>query len=325
MEYRKLISFGKSSFVVSMPKTWVDKNKLKKGDILHLEENEAGLIVMPKPRESLNEEKEIIINVDGKEIKQIQRELIPAYINNYKTIILSGKEMKHKAKEIEPLIKDLIALEIMEQNSSKIMAKDFLNMDDISIHNLIRKMDIITRAMIEDCETMFQEDVYENISHRDKDVNRLSYLIFRAVNYGLDNQTYMIKQFKLNSKDLLRYHLLAFQIEVIADEARRFARHVRRTKLTKEKQKMFIGLLNRSKQNYLDTMKAFYTNNSLSAHSIAGRKNGLIEDCREFYQQNKTKDGVNDSITRLKRLIVTTHKIGRLVYDKPLLKDINKF
>ena len=317
MEYRKLISFGKSSFVVSMPKAWVDKHKLKKGDILHLEENETSLIVMPKQMERIAEEKEIIINVDGKKIKQIQRELIPAYVNNYKTIILSGKEIKNKAKEIEPLIKDLIALEIMEQNASKITAKDFLNMNDISINNLVRKMDVITRAMIEDCETIFQEDVYENINHRDKDVNRLSYLIFRAVNYGLENQTYMIKQFKLNSKDLLRYHLLAFQIEVIADEARRFARHVRKTKLTKEKQKSLLGLLNRAKQNYLETMKAFYTNNSLLAHSLANLKKGLIEDCSNFYLQNKNKEGVNDSITRLKRLIVTVHKVGRLVYDKP--------
>ena len=32
MGYRKLIGFGDSSFVVSLPKDWVNKHGLKKGD-----------------------------------------------------------------------------------------------------------------------------------------------------------------------------------------------------------------------------------------------------------------------------------------------------
>ena len=40
MEFRKLISFGKTSFVMSLPKGWVVKNKLKKGDLIALEERE---------------------------------------------------------------------------------------------------------------------------------------------------------------------------------------------------------------------------------------------------------------------------------------------
>ena len=32
MEYRKIIEFGKSSYVVSLPKPWLNAKKLKKGD-----------------------------------------------------------------------------------------------------------------------------------------------------------------------------------------------------------------------------------------------------------------------------------------------------
>ena len=45
MEYRKLISFGKSSYVVSLPKSWVVQNKLKKGDLLYFDEKEKDLIL----------------------------------------------------------------------------------------------------------------------------------------------------------------------------------------------------------------------------------------------------------------------------------------
>ncbi|MBS3139253.1 phosphate uptake regulator PhoU, partial [Candidatus Woesearchaeota archaeon] len=177
MEYRKLISFGKSSFVISLPKTWVNGNKLKKGDTVFLDERNADLLLSPKEVNLEEEQKEITIEVDGKPVRRIQREIITAYVMHYKTIILVGNEIKDKAKDLQEFIQNLVALEIMEQTSRKIVAKDFLNMNDLSTDNIIRKMDIVTRAMLEDCKNMFTDDVYENINHRDNDVNRLRFLM----------------------------------------------------------------------------------------------------------------------------------------------------
>ena len=61
MEYRKLISFGKSSFVVSIPKPWINKQNLKKGDVLYFEETEENLILSAKEKET-DEEKKTTIN-----------------------------------------------------------------------------------------------------------------------------------------------------------------------------------------------------------------------------------------------------------------------
>ena len=52
MEYRKLISFGKSSFVVSLPKSWIKQNKLKKGDLIHFEDEGNNLVIKKKEEES---------------------------------------------------------------------------------------------------------------------------------------------------------------------------------------------------------------------------------------------------------------------------------
>jgi len=315
MEYRKLISFGKSSFVVSLPKSWITKQKLNKGDTIYFEEKEDNLLLTTQEKRLVPEEKEITILVDGKNISQIQRELIPAYINNFKTIILSGKEIKDKAKEIEPVIQNLIALEIMEQTANKIVARDFLDMENISINNLIRKMDVIVRAMFEDSLNMFREDTYENINHRDKDVNRLSYLIFRVINYGLKNQAFMNKKFKLTALDLMRYYLLVFHIEAIADEVRRTARYMKLVKLSKNKQNEFVRLFLQARDNYLETLKAFYTHNIELAHSIAERKKKLMDHCENFYIKNQNTVWVAYLVDRLKRMVNTIHKLGRIVYE----------
>jgi len=314
MEYRKLISFGKSSFVVSIPKPWINKQKLKKGDILYFVENDTNLILSPQEKE-IEEEKEISIKVDGKSIGQIQRELIPAYINNCKTIKLSGKEVKDKAEKIERIIQNLIALEIMEQTSDRIVAKDFLNFRDISVNNLIRKMDIITRAMLEDCINMFKEDTYENINHRDKDVNRISYLVYRIINYSLENQSKMIKLTKLTPKEMVGHHLLTYHIEAIADDVRRIARYMHEVKLSKEKQKEFVDYLNRAKSNYLETMKSFYNKDILLAHEVAERKKELINDIDKFYVNNRKIDWTGYLTNHFKRLVANIHKMGRVVYE----------
>lgn len=312
MEYRKLISFGKSSYVVTLPKSWVQQHKLKSGDLVYFDETTEGLTLSPRP-ENPDEETEITITVDGKTKSQIQREIIPAYINNYKTIIFSGKELKSKAAEIEPVIQNLMALEIMEQTSDKIVARDFLNMKDLSIPNLLRKMDVIVRSMLSDVMQVFQEKGYDSLTHRDKDVNRLSYLIYRAVQYGLCNQSFTAKQFKLTSQDLLRYYVLVMHIEVIGDETRRLARYMEQITLTKSKQQQFTSLIARAHESYNETMKALYTNNVALAHAVGEKKNALVKECEEFYLQNRNTTWIAYMVDRLKRMISTVHKIGRIV------------
>ena len=51
MEYRKLIRFGKSSLVISLPKGWTEKNKLGKGSLVYLDVNSEGLVVSPTEKD----------------------------------------------------------------------------------------------------------------------------------------------------------------------------------------------------------------------------------------------------------------------------------
>jgi len=316
MEYRKLISFGKNSFVISLPKPWVIQNKLVKGDLIYVEEGQGNLVLHPRQAERSEEDKEIVINIDGKDISRIQREIIPAYINNNKTITLKGKDIKKNAAEIQNLIQNLIALEVMEQTSEKIVARDFLDMKDISITNLIRKMDTITRAMIEDGVKSFSDDNYENILHRDKDVNRLSYLLFRAIRYGFQNQTFIKKKYDLNPMQLMNHYFVTFNIEAVADEAKRITRYMKSIKgLNQKEQKEFERIYTEVRKSYLDTMKAYYTDDSELCYQVASRKQKLIEDSESFFIRNRDVKWTGYLTNRMKRMISSIHKLGRIVYQ----------
>jgi len=315
MEYRKLISFGKSSFVVSLPKSWVVKNKLKKGDLIYFDENDRDLVLSPQSNVGKSEEKEITIPVDGKSIRRLQREIISAYIKNYRTIILVGEEIKDKAPDIQNTIQNLMALEVMEQTSRKIVARDFLDMNTISIFNLIKKMDNTVRAMIEDCEKSFAEENYGNIFFRDNDVNRISFLIFRIIVFGLDNPSFMYKKHNLTSQNLLNLWWFAFNLETIGDGVKRVARYMRQVNLNKKQQDRFLKLFAESKNGYLQIMKGFLTQDENLAHAVLESKEEFIKECVKFYQDNKNVENASLLVEKLKALSTVIHNLGRVVYQ----------
>ena len=257
MEYRKLISFGKSSFVISLPKAWINKHKLVKGNLLYLQESETDLIISPKDREEA-EDREATINVDGKTMLQITREINAAYIENNRRIILMGKQLEEKSKDLLVEIRQLIALEVMEFDSKKIVTKDFLNMNKISIIELIKKIDIIIRSMISDCGKCFDSKSSDHIELRDLDVNRLSFLVFRAIRYGYRHQSLMLKSHNLRAIDLLNHYLLTFHLENIADEAKRISRAMVKVDLKGKEKDDFLALLTQAEELYIHNIKSFY-------------------------------------------------------------------
>jgi len=318
MEYRKLISFGKSSHVVSIPKSWLTQNNMKKGDMIALNIKNENLILRPKTSQKEAEEQEssLLINVDGKTIRHVEKEVISGYINNFRSIILEGSELKNKSKEIQTLIHDLIALEVMEQDAERIVAKDFLNMEDINVKNLINKMDIIARAMMEDAKKTFDEDNYENIEQRDRDVNRLFFLACRAIKFGLRNPLTVSQLFKIESgEELLNYRLAATYIEKVCDTAKRAARYMRIVKFNEKQKKELIKLFALIEQQYLDMMDAYYNNNREKALKICDDKDRIVELCQDFYKKNKKSDWVGFLTNNLKTMLIRIHSIGRVIYQ----------
>ncbi|MFH0701423.1 MAG: phosphate uptake regulator PhoU [Candidatus Woesearchaeota archaeon] len=312
MEYRKLISFGKSSFVVSLPKSWINQNKMKKGDLIYLEENGQNLLLSKSDAKKEEENKTKIINVDGKDMALIAREVNSAYILNYRTIILKGKEIKDRIKEIQEIFQYLIALEVMEQGTNNIIAKDFLNMEQVSIEELIRKMDIITRTMIKESIESVSVDNYENINDRDKDVNRLYFLVYRTVLYNLEHLSNALKRLKMGPCDLLHSHFIAFYLEGIADETRRTARFARNIKNLKDKTNV-TNFLHKIEQYYLDTLKAYYDRDIESALKISSLKTDYNKEL-DLIEGKSNDFGVLNVASRIRRMISYIHSLGRVIY-----------
>ena len=86
MEFRKLISFGKSSYIVTLPKEWISRNNLKKGSALSIESDRNSVTISTNLGEKESEKKSMAINIDNKSMDEIRTEIVTAYLTNYDII-----------------------------------------------------------------------------------------------------------------------------------------------------------------------------------------------------------------------------------------------
>jgi len=288
---RKLIGFGKNSYVVSIPKMWVDKNKLKKGDLISLEEGKEGLLLKTHSMaERKAEPSTRVINADNKDLKQLRTEIVSAYLNNHDIIEVISKDLKTNAPEVRTMLHDLAGLEVINQSSTRIVAKDLINLSEISIMTLIRRMDNITRSMMGDAAECFDgKDHAESLAHIDEEVNRLHFLTYRVIRGGL-NDVRMANSLGTNPLKLHSDHTVTKRIERIADHTKRISRYLKETKLDKKWSSELKAIFGNIRETYADVMKAYYTNDDGMALAIEDKISDKFDACDKFFEKHNHKD-----------------------------------
>lgn len=316
LEARKLIKFGNSSHVLALPHEWLKENKLNKGDLVYISKNGNNeLVVAPERKEVKKELKVKSINIDGKDIERIQREIIVTYLNDYNIIKLNGKEIKDKISQIRNIIHDLFALEILEQDKSNIIARDFLNLETISIKKLIHKMDMITRSMFSEINVGITKKQCDLIIDRDKEMNRLYFLTMRAIKAGL-NDAELRKKLNYTPNDLIYYWYALNKMESIADKLKGLSWFFTFLKEDNKIKTEIWDLYKKIERQYINVMKSFYFDNIDLAFELSSTKKKLQEEC-DLFLRKKNLDKISIRILdKLKTIIIEIHNIGREVYSK---------
>lgn len=297
MEIRKLVKAGPSSHTIALPKDWLDKNKLAKGDCVYINvKSDQELVISPQISQKQPVRKEITIEIDGKDIKTIEREITSAYLNNYGTINISGASVAEKSAELRRVLHNFVALEIAEQTGKQVIAKDLLDLGEVSIEKTIRRMDNTIRSMLQDISN---DENPESIITRDFDVNRMYFLLFRLLKNAL-KERHLAEFVGLPHEQILETWHLVLNLENLADNAKSIAGLMKKTMIdTKKTQQVFAEI----ESQYTDVMKAYYTKDRKLADAIAAKRPGLISETEKFQpelaQAVREMAGIISTIARI--------------------------
>lgn len=312
MHIRNLVKAGQSSHTISLPKNWLSQHKLKKGDSIYIRESGTGeLVIAPKQFKTEKPKREIVLQINSKDPSTIQREITSAYINNYNKIVLMGDNTS-KVKEIRDIIHNFIALEIAEQDHNKIVAKDLLNLKEVSIEKTISRMDIIIRSILKDApEIQSNTNLFDSVKFRDQDVDRLYFMMFRILKSTLRDSS-LLSEFKIDAHEVLSYWYLILNLESISDASLSICRQL--TNKFKHDKKSLQELHSSVFASYKKVMKAYYNKDIALAQEVAGSYMAFISRCDEFFKSNKTFD-VSSVLHSYRELYGLICNIARIVID----------
>ncbi|MBI2541902.1 phosphate uptake regulator PhoU [Candidatus Woesearchaeota archaeon] len=251
-----------------MPKGWIEKNNLKKGDLISVSDDGFELTLSAGQQEKKPDAKEIDIEARNKDIEFLKAEIVSSYLNGYDTINILYESSTKEVPKIKDIIRNLSGLEIMEQTSTRIVAKNLININEISIHNIIRRMDIITRAMMEDSILCCRGQCnYDSICNRDVDVNRLYFLSYRVIKNAIRNPR-IAKSLGIEPWQLHSDNLIILRLEKIADRQKRIARYLCTNSLDRAALGELAGIYTDISEAYNEVMKSYYSSDKQTAIKI---------------------------------------------------------
>ena len=307
MELRKIISFGNSSYVISLPKAWVVRNRLKKGDLIEVDEKPTELTLAAQDKGERKTAMETTIESGSKSSARLESEIVSAYLSNYNIIIINGLEGKERHAEVKKVLDGLMGMEIIEETAAKIMVKDLLDITEVSLDKIIRRVDILTRTMYTDALLSGRA---VDVTERDEEVNRQAFLGYRVVKAAFDNPR-IAKTFEMSNIDLLLARRVLTHIEHFADDLKRMSRVVSRSP---EAGKGFSKIYKLIYDKYLEVMKIYYTQDKESAFRIGPEIKKLFAESEKPLKRCRDLDSAR-IVEHLKGMINAVSVIQRCVTD----------
>ncbi len=184
MERRKLIKFGKSAFCLTLPHAWVMKNKLKKGDMLIISESTKNSLEILPSSETPDEKTEIALDIEGKTVIEIVQLLRASYLNGYSLIVLTG-DNSGKIAAIRLCVHELIASEIMDVSSEKIVIHVFWEISSISLDSIINRIGHTMAAIVDETIGLLDaKDEFNDIIHKELEIRRQVLFARRAMRHA---------------------------------------------------------------------------------------------------------------------------------------------
>ena len=233
-ETRKIQFTGKSTYIISLPKQWVNELGLKQGDQVSVERSgTTSLQIMP--HRTRKEESEVAtIEIEPKEEKSsVVRKLVSLYFFRFKIINIkpkTGRITPSQRVGIRDAVKKiLMGSEITADSSDGITIQVLINLVELSVDGAFKRMMLLAKSMQDDALIAIKEgnvELAKEVINSDDDVDRFAFYITRQLVIAIEND-HMLKEMGFqNARDCLGYRVITKNIERLADHAVRISKDV---------------------------------------------------------------------------------------------------
>ena len=224
METRKVQVTGGSTYTVSLPKDWATANDVEAGSVVEFHSEEDLLLLSPRREE---ERTEGTLDITGLEDEhELTRAVMTMYVSGFDVIRLETTRITAAQRRvIREATQGLVGLEVIEETSERVVLRDLLDSSELSVHNAITRMRLVSLTMLEDAvEALIEhdDDLAQDVMERDDDVDRLWYMVSRVFRTVLRNPT-AATEIGFPRDTCFDFQSSARQLERVADHATKIA------------------------------------------------------------------------------------------------------
>jgi len=228
--YRRVQSTGRGSYIISLPKDWVQDVGLKRGsEIAFNVQPDLSLVLVPRKLESgeqENKQKEYCVNADPKEEPQSTLRMIKAlYAIGADIIHIRFKSVEDAEKyktETKNFVRDtFLGSEIIDETDDEVTVQILIKHSEFPIEKAIRRMAIVALSANKDAIAALKNKsstLFDSVISARNDVNRLGLYIIRQLKYGIERNLFRELGFR-TPKEFLLYRIAVNEIENIGENA----------------------------------------------------------------------------------------------------------
>jgi len=277
MEQRKIMSLGRSSLVISLPKHWVNLNELNRGDVVSLAvQRDRSLVVIPGI-EKKKEAKKITLHIDPNEKEaMIVRSIIACYLNGYSAIRLVSEGIFSipQQRAIRHIVQ-VLYMRIMESDAKNMYIQTLIDEAKASVVSGVRRMHLISGSMCRDALKALEErdaKLARAVYTLDDDVDHFSFFLLRLLRSAALDPA-LANQLDLEPIDCLDYQTFVHRVEHVADHATNIAKNIimlsgRQQKISDSVLKLMLNVGNAALESYNKAVEAFFSKSLESSDEI---------------------------------------------------------
>ena len=330
---------GGSTYIISLPKNWIDELKIKVGENITIVKNSnQSLTLFPKEK---NQEEETITAVITSSLKDsgdsIKRKVIAAYLAGYKNIQVKTKGVRipsEQAKSIRELVRTtMIGTEIVESSSESITIQILTRLPELSFETALKRMYLMANNMvIESIEALEERDTIhaEEVINMDDEVDRFGLYMRRNLVLAVENE-YVLQDMGLRKPaDCLGYRTIVSRIERIADHASLIAKRIKfvEDKLDAKILTKIKNLSEKSLEVFEKSITSVQEHDFEKGEKVAEKVSKIIEEEKEIMNKIKETES-NATIIRfvledLRRIAEYSSDIAEVAIDENIQSIISE-
>jgi phosphate uptake regulator len=324
MEQRKLIPLGSSSYAITLPKDWVDRNRLEGGDVISvMVQRDGSLRVHPLDsyKEDISKVRLDVGTHDGPD--SITRRIIGCYLDGYIHIELRAEKIFTPSQQevIRSLLGRLYMM-IIESDASRILLETLIDESRASVHSSVERMHIITHSMCRDTLEAFKEgnrELASSVMTLERDVDQLMFLLLRSIRCAAVNPV-LANQLELDILDCLDYQSLIHAIEEVADHAYTMARSIislidKGLEPPERVKTILVEAAEIAFTSYNNAVKGYFSKDLEPTNEIIDNKKVITELYREITPMPRFQESSTSLISNMIILRENIMSIGRHAAD----------